>query len=76
MDALELVRDFRHAIANPLAGLLAEAQLLLLNEAELDGETVRGLRSIEQLALRMRAILRETYQKIPPAAESPSQEPQ
>ena len=50
-------RRFRHDLANPLAALLAETQLLLLNEASLDPETVQGLREIEALARRMRDML-------------------
>jgi signal transduction histidine kinase len=49
----------RHDLSNPLSALLAETQLLLLNEASLDQETVRGLREIEALAIRMRAILKD-----------------
>ena len=55
---------FRHDLANPLAALLAETQLLLLNEASLDSETVQGLREIEALARRMRDMLAATK---PPA---------
>ncbi|HEY4658473.1 MAG TPA: hypothetical protein VIH11_03080 [Gemmatimonadaceae bacterium] len=58
------MRRFRHDLANPLAALLAETQLLLLNEASLDSETVRGLREIEALARRMRDMLAATK---PPA---------
>jgi signal transduction histidine kinase len=50
---------FRHDLSNPLSALLAETQLLLLNESSLDPETVRGLREIEALAVRMRALLRD-----------------
>jgi hypothetical protein len=39
--------------------LLAEAQLLLLNETHLDAETRAGLKEIEALAIRMRSMLRE-----------------
>ncbi|MGE0352062.1 MAG: hypothetical protein AB7I33_11825 [Gemmatimonadales bacterium] len=49
----------RHDISNPLSALLAETQLLLLNEAQFDAETVASLREIEALAVRMRTILRE-----------------
>lgn len=52
------VSKLRHDLANPLAALLAETQLLLLNEAQLDAETLTGLREIESLAMRMRAMLR------------------
>jgi hypothetical protein len=49
----------RHDLANPLSALLAEAQLLLLNEAKLDPETLTSIREIESLAFRMRTLLRE-----------------
>ena len=47
----------RHDLANPLAALLTETQLLLLNEASLDAEVVRALREIESLARVMRDML-------------------
>ncbi|MDO8665540.1 MAG: hypothetical protein Q7J79_02935 [Gemmatimonadales bacterium] len=56
----EVIRKLRHDLANPLAALLAETQLLLLNEATLDTETVEGLREIEGLARRMREMLANT----------------
>lgn len=49
----------RHDLSNPLSALLAETQLLLLNEAKLDPEALSSLREIEALAVRMRGILRE-----------------
>jgi signal transduction histidine kinase len=58
------MRRFRHDLANPLAALLAETQLLLLNEASLDPDTAQGLREIEALARRMRDMLAATK---PPA---------
>lgn len=51
------VRRLRHDLANPLAALLAETQLLLLNEASIDPEVVRGLREIESIARHMRDVL-------------------
>jgi signal transduction histidine kinase len=51
------VRRLRHDLANPLAALLAETQLLLLNANGLDPETMDSLRDIEALARRMRDIL-------------------
>jgi K+-sensing histidine kinase KdpD len=57
-DAERLGR-LRHDLSNPLSALLAEAQLLLLNEANMDAETLTGLKEIEALAIRMRAMLRE-----------------
>jgi signal transduction histidine kinase len=47
----------RHDLANPLAALLTETQLLLLNEATLDPDVVRGLREIESMARAMRDLL-------------------
>ena len=56
-DAPDALRRLRHDLANPLAALLTETQLLLLNEATLDPETLRGLREIEHLARAMRDML-------------------
>ena len=55
----ERLNRFRHDLSNPLSALLAETQLLLLNEAQIDPETLTGLREIEALAIRMRAMLRD-----------------
>ncbi|MGE5232441.1 MAG: hypothetical protein ACM3NS_11910 [Deltaproteobacteria bacterium] len=49
----------RHDLSNPLSALLAEVQLMLLNEGRYDAETLDGLREIEKLAIRMRTLLRE-----------------
>jgi signal transduction histidine kinase len=56
----DIIRTLRHDLSNPLAAILAEAQLLLLDEATLDAETVEGLREIESLARRMRDMLAAT----------------
>jgi len=56
----DVIRKLRHDLANPLAAILAETQLLLLNEAALDAETVEGLREIEALSRRMREMLQVT----------------
>jgi signal transduction histidine kinase len=53
------IAKLRHDLANPLAAVLAETQLLLLNEAQLDPELVSSLRHIESLARRMRDILQD-----------------
>jgi len=55
----ERLHKLRHDLSNPLSALLAETQLLLLNESKLDAETLSSLREIEALAVRMRSILRE-----------------
>ncbi len=49
----------RHDLSNPLSALLAEIQLLLLNEGQFDPETLTSLREIEGLAIRMRGMLRD-----------------
>ncbi len=53
----EAIRKLRHDLANPLAALLTEIQLLLLREAALDADTVASLRELESLARAMRDVL-------------------
>jgi signal transduction histidine kinase len=59
MTDSERLSRLRHDLSNPLSALLAETQLLLLNEAQIDPDTVKSLREIEALAIRMRTMLRE-----------------
>jgi len=59
MNDADRLSQFRHDLSTPLSALLAETQLLLLNEAQIDPETLTGLKEIEALAIRMRAMLRE-----------------
>ena len=59
MDESERLSRLRHDLSNPLSALLAETQLLLLNESQIDPETLKGLREIEALAIRMPTMLRE-----------------
>lgn len=61
MHEADPLNKLRHDLSNPLSALLAETQLLLLNEQEIGAETVASLREIEGLAIRMRAILREAH---------------
>lgn len=56
-DPEERLRELRHDLANPLAAILAEAQLQLLNEAALSDEVARSFRDIERLSRRMRDIM-------------------
>jgi signal transduction histidine kinase len=51
------LRKLRHDLANPLAALLAETQLLLMRAEGYDQETVTSLKQIEALARKMRHIL-------------------
>ncbi len=59
MSDAERLSRLRHDISNPLSALLAETQLLLLNEGQYSPETATSLREIEALAIRMRTMLRE-----------------
>jgi signal transduction histidine kinase len=59
MTDAERLSKLRHDLSNPLSALLAEIQLMLLNESRFDAETLSGLREIEKLAIRMRTMLRE-----------------
>jgi signal transduction histidine kinase len=59
MSESERLSRLRHDLSNPLSALLAETQLLLLNESQIDAETLQALREIEALAIRMRTMLRE-----------------
>jgi signal transduction histidine kinase len=60
-DAADRVARLRHDLSNPLAAILAETQLLLLDAEKLDAETVRGLRQIEAAARRMRDVLQALH---------------
>ena len=52
------LQRLRHDLANPLAALLAEVQLLLLDAHRLTPEVETALRGIETMAVKMRTILR------------------
>jgi signal transduction histidine kinase len=56
-EARDPLHTLRHDLSNPLAAILAETQLLLLNAEQFDAETVGSLRQIEALARKMRQIL-------------------
>jgi signal transduction histidine kinase len=56
-DADRLAR-LRHDLANPLAAVLAEVQLLLMDSHALSDDLQTSLRAIEAAAVRMRAVLR------------------
>ncbi|MDX2194445.1 MAG: histidine kinase dimerization/phospho-acceptor domain-containing protein [Gemmatimonadales bacterium] len=55
---LDPLAKLKHDLANPLSALLAEVQLLRMGADRLDGETREALAIIEQLAVRMRTLLR------------------
>lgn len=55
----ERLSKMRHDLANPLAALLAETQLLLMDPEKMPPEVTQALREIETLAIRMRTLIRE-----------------
>lgn len=57
-DSDQRFARLRHDLANPLSAILAETQLLLLDAGRLDEETRRALKTIEEMALKMREMLR------------------
>jgi signal transduction histidine kinase len=59
-DTRDPVSTLRHDLSNPLAAILAEVQLLLLDAEQLPADVVTSLRQIEALARRMRDILQAT----------------
>ncbi len=59
MEDSERLKKMRHDLSNPLSALLAEAQLLLLNEDKIDPDFLSSVREIEAQAIRMRSILRD-----------------
>ncbi|MHB1329735.1 MAG: histidine kinase dimerization/phospho-acceptor domain-containing protein [Gemmatimonadales bacterium] len=65
MSDHDALYTLRHDLANPLAALLAETQLLLMEPEKLNEETLTALREIEQLAIRMRSILRGEQRAAP-----------
>ena len=56
------ISKLRHDLANPLAAILAETQLLLIGDEEMSADVKQALKEIEKLAIRMRAILRGTQE--------------
>ncbi len=50
--------ELRHQLSNPLAALLSEVQLALLDRETLPDHGAETLERVERLALRMREMLR------------------
>ena len=57
--AEERIRKIRHDLSNPLAAILAETQMLLLEPEGFDEEALTSLKQIEALARRMRDMLQQ-----------------
>ena len=54
MSDAERLSKLRHDLSNPLSALLAEIQLLLLDEGRYDPETLSSLREIGRASCRER----------------------
>jgi len=59
-DVEQRIRKLQHDLSNPLAAVLAETQLLLLETESYDEETVTSLKEIEGLARRMRDMIQDS----------------
>lgn len=60
MELRDPIAHLRHQLTQPLAVLLADVQLMLLDSASLDPNLETGLREIERQVLKMRTILQES----------------
>ena len=58
-ESRNVQRQVRHDLSNPLAAILAETQLLLLNPEQFSAETLESLKQVESLARKMRQILHD-----------------
>ena len=56
-DTRAALLKVRHDLSNPLSAILAEAQILLLTPEKFDEETLSSLKTIEDLARKMRQML-------------------
>src|ERR1041384_8626137 len=72
MNDAERFPRLLHDLANPLAAVLAEVQLLLLEADSFSPEALAALRAIEEGALRMRRLLREVPASEPRPEDGPS----
>lgn len=59
---LDVVARVRHDLNNPLTAILAETQLLLMDDHQLTEEQARSLRSVEEMAQRMREMVKDLRQ--------------
>ena len=64
----DLGEVFRHEINNPLTGILGNAELLLAHSDRLAGPETQRIRTIVELAVRLREAVRrvsDTWEKVP-----------
>jgi signal transduction histidine kinase len=63
MNDADRIAKLHHDVANPLAAVLAEVQLLLLEPQELSPPVLESLRTIESQALKIRTLLRQASEQ-------------
>lgn len=71
----EVGRIVRHEINNPLTGVLGNAELILADSSPLSPSARNRLRTIVDLAVRMRDVVRHLEERLRPAAPSPDRPP-
>src|ERR1700740_532809 len=69
-DVAELVARIRHEINNPLTGVLGQAQLLL--REELSERSRKRVKTIEDLALRLRDVVAQLREVQRPGSDGES----
>ena len=67
-ETADLVARIRHEINNPLTGVLGQAQLLL--REELSERSRKRVKTIEELALRLRDVVAQLREVQRPGKES------
>lgn len=53
----QLLRDVRHEIGTPLTAIMAEAELLMMDDDQLSAEQTRSVEAIGAMARRIRDIV-------------------
>jgi len=69
-EAGAAARLIRHELNNPLTGILGNAELILTEDAALAEKTRRRLKTIIELAVRLRDVLRELEGRLGGSVES------
>ena len=72
-ETAALVARIRHEINNPLTGVLGQAQLLL--REELSERSRKRVKTIEDLALRLRDVVAQLREVQRPSGEGDSDQP-
>jgi len=71
-EAGAAARLIRHELNNPLTGILGNAELILTEDAALAEKTRRRLKTIIELAVRLRDVLRELEERLGGSEDPPT----